>query len=281
MNILIYNKTSYKLSKVITNSYSTSFSLGIKAFAKVYRAPIYAVYAFVRLSDEIVDTFHDFDKKSLLMKFREDTMDAINSGISTNPILNAFQNVVNTYNIEKESINAFLNSMEMDLNNSSYERDKYDTYIYGSAEVVGLMCLKVFCNGDNNKYLELHEPARMLGAAFQKVNFLRDISSDFKERGRIYFPNVHNHLQMNNSNKKKLEEEVQKEFKEALKGIVMLPKGVKLGVYSAYLYYLVLFKKIQRLDINELLKRRIRISNIKKLGLLLKSIVKVRIFKVT
>ena len=281
MNILIYNKTSYKLSKVITNSYSTSFSLGIKAFAKEYRAPIYAVYAFVRLSDEIVDTFHDFDKKSLLMKFREDTMDAINSGISTNPILNAFQNVVNTYNIEKESINAFLNSMEMDLNNSSYERDKYDTYIYGSAEAVGLMCLKVFCNGDNNKYLELHEPARMLGAAFQKVNFLRDISSDFKERGRIYFPNVHNHLQMNNSNKKKLEEEVQKEFKEALKGIVMLPKGVKLGVYSAYLYYLVLFKKIQRLDINELLKRRIRISNIKKLGLLLKSIVKVRIFKVT
>jgi phytoene/squalene synthetase len=255
--------------------------LGIKAFAPEYRDSIYAVYAFVRLADEIVDTFHDFDKKSILIKFRKDTSGAIKSGISTNPILNAFQNVVNKYNIEYELIDAFLNSMEMDLSNSSYGRKEYDTYIYGSAEAVGLMCLKVFCKGDDNKYLELHKPARMLGAAFQKVNFLRDIKSDFKERGRIYFPNVHSLIQMNNTNKKKLEKEVQKEFKEAFKGILKLPKGVKLGVYSAYLYYLVLFKKIQRLDINELLNKRIRISNIKKLGLLLKSIVEVRIFKVT
>lgn len=277
--IQLYHETSFSISKLITKSYSTSFSLGIKAFAKEYQAPIYAVYGFVRLADEIVDSFHDCDKPKLMKNLREETFKAIEEKISTNPVLNSFQIVVNKYKIDLDLIDAFLKSMEMDLDKSSYQRNVYDKYIYGSAEVVGLMCLKVFVNGDEKKYNELIYPAKMLGSAFQKVNFLRDIKSDIVERGRIYLPDVHSTKNINNENKKRLEEEVEKEFHEALKGIYKLPISVKLGVYSAYLYYYVLFKKIKRTDIQNLLKKRIRVSNLYKIILLIKSIFEVKILK--
>jgi 15-cis-phytoene synthase len=279
--ISLYHETAYSMSKKLTKAYSTSFSLGIRAFAKEYRDPIYAVYGYVRIADEIVDSFHDYDKAELMKRFREDTFHAIQDGISTNPILHAFQLVVNKYKIDLKLIDAFLQSMEMDLDNSSYKRNSYDEYIYGSAEVVGLMCLKVFVNGDEEKYRELVHPAKMLGSAFQKVNFLRDIKSDIDERGRIYLPDVHQTLGIDNTNKKRLETEVEKEFHEALKGILKLPYGVKLGVYSAYIYYYVLFKKIQELDVVELLKKRVRISNVKKLLLLLKSYWQIRIIGIS
>ncbi|NMB82611.1 MAG: phytoene/squalene synthase family protein [Ignavibacteria bacterium] len=278
--IQLYHNTSYAISKKLTNVYSTSFSLGIKAFAKEYRDPIYAIYGFVRLADEIVDTFHEYNKAELIKQFRIDTFKAINDGISTNPVLHSFQLVVNQYKIDHSLIDAFLYSMEMDLDKSSYQREVYDTYIYGSAEVVGLMCLKVFVNGDEEKYRELLYPAKMLGSAFQKVNFLRDIKSDIDERGRIYLPDVHKSEGIDDSNKKRLEAEVKEEFHQALKGILKLPIGVKLGVYSAYLYYYVLFKKIERLGVDELLKKRVRISNVTKLFLLVKSYWAIKVVKI-
>ena len=190
MSFQLYKDTSYKISKRLTLSYSTSFSWGIKAFKPEYRDPIFAIYSYVRVADEIVDTFHDFNREELLEKFESDTWEAIEKGISTNPVLQAFQETVNKYKIDHKLIKAFFKSMKMDLSNSFYERDIYDDYIYGSAEVVGLMCLKVFVNGSDEKYDELEHSARMLGAAFQKVNFLRDIKSDIIERGRIYLPDV-------------------------------------------------------------------------------------------
>jgi len=278
--IQLYHDTSFAISKKLTNAYSTSFSLGIKAFSEEYRNPIYAVYGYVRVADEIVDSFHGFDKESLLKNFREETFKAINEKISTNPVLHSFQLVVNKYNIDHSLITAFLDSMEMDLSKSSYQRNVYDKYIYGSAEVVGLMCLKVFVNGDEKKYNELLYPAKMLGSAFQKVNFLRDIKSDIDERGRIYLPDVHSTSYIDDENKKRLEQEVEKEFQEALKGIHKLPIGVKLGVYSAYLYYYVLFRKIKNLDVKKLLAKRVRVSNIHKIMLLVKSFFEVRVLKI-
>jgi phytoene/squalene synthetase len=277
----LFSDTSFKLSKRLTNSYSTSFSWGIKAFSPEYRDYIYAVYGYVRLADEIVDSFHGYNKAELLNNLRKDTWKAIDEGISTNPILQAFQITVNKFNIDKKLIEAFLKSMEMDLSNSSYKRDYYDTYIYGSAEVVGLMCLKVFIHGDQQKYDELKFAAKQLGSAFQKVNFLRDIKSDIQERGRIYLPDVHEEDFITNSSKRKLEDEVENEFRDALIGIMNLPIGVKLGVYSAYLYYYFLFKKIKSLDVDELLNRRVRISNFKKFLLLLKSIIEVKVLRLT
>jgi len=277
----LFSDTSFKLSKRLTNSYSTSFSWGIKAFSPEYRDYIYAVYGYVRLADEIVDSFHGYNKAELLNNLRKDTWKAIDEGISTNPILQAFQITVNKFNIDKELIEAFLKSMEMDLSNSSYKRDYYDTYIYGSAEVVGLMCLKVFIHGNQQKYDELKFAAKQLGSAFQKVNFLRDIKSDIQERGRIYLPDVHEEDFITNSSKRKLEDEVENEFRDALIGIMNLPIGVKLGVYSAYLYYYFLFKKIKSLDVDELLNRRVRISNFKKFLLLLKSIIEVKVLRLT
>lgn len=281
MTLEQYSKTSYKLSKKLTIAYSTSFSWGIKVFKPEFRDPIFAIYSYVRIADEIVDTFHNFNKEQLLKKFEADTWEAIETGISTNPVLQAFQETVNKYKIDHKLIKAFLNSMEMDLSNSSYNREHYDDYIYGSAEVVGLMCLKVFVNGNEKKYLELENPARQLGAAFQKVNFLRDIQSDINERGRIYLPGVHHHELIDNIKKSRLEEEVEQEFKEAFRGIVKLPIAVKLGVYSAYLYYLMLFKKIKRMDVEQLRNRRVRISNPHKFYLLLKSYLQVRVLKTT
>lgn len=278
--IQLYHNTSFAMSKKLTNAYSTSFSLGIRVFAKEYRDPIYAIYGFVRVADEIVDSFHDYNKTDLIKQFRDDTYKAIKDGISTNPVLHAFQLVVNKYKIDHELIDAFLHSMEMDLDKSSYQREIYDTYIYGSAEVVGLMCLKVFVNGDEEKYRELLYPAKMLGSAFQKVNFLRDIKSDIDERGRIYLPDVHQSEGIDDLNKKRLETEVKEEFHQALKGILKLPIGVKLGVYSAYLYYYVLFTKIQQHSVDELLKKRIRISNFTKLALLIKSYWEIKVVKI-
>ena len=281
MSFQLYKDTSYKISKRLTLSYSTSFGWGIKAFKPEYRDPIFAIYSYVRIADEIVDTFHDFDKKELLKKFEADTWEAIEKRISTNPVLQAFQETVNKYNIDLKLIKAFLTSMEMDLSNSSYERGVYDDYIYGSAEVVGLMCLKVFVNGSKEKYDELEHSARMLGAAFQKVNFLRDIKSDIIERSRIYLPGVSEPTFINNANKKELEKEIDKEFHLAFLGIIKLPIAVKLGVYSAYLYYLMLFKKIKRMDVDKLMSKRIRISNIYKLYLLSKSYFEVKLLKTT
>jgi len=281
MNLQQYKDTSYKITKRITVSYSTSFSWGIKAFASEYRDPIFAIYSYVRIADEIVDTFHDFNKAELLKKFEDDTWYAIEKGISTNPVLQAFQETVRKYNIDHSLIKAFLKSMEMDLSNSSYDRNNYNDYIYGSAEVVGLMCLKVFVDGKEDKYNELEYSARMLGAAFQKVNFLRDIQSDINERGRIYLPGVDNYDFIDNSNKSALEREVENEFREAFKGILRLPIKVKLGVYSAYLYYLMLFRKIKKMDVEQLRSNRVRISNWYKFYLLLKSYWEVKLLRTT
>ncbi len=277
----LYHKTSFKISKDVTTSYSTSFSLGIKAFAPTFKDAIYSIYGYVRLADEIVDSFHDHEKEKLLSEFREETYKAIERGISVNPVINSFQNTVNEFNIDLNYVDDFLLSMENDLTNSYYEKNKFDEYIYGSAEVVGLMCLKVFCGKDEMLFNNLIEPAKALGSAFQKVNFLRDIKSDIEERGRIYLPGVSEKVLINNENKKMMEKKIEDEFKSALKGILKLPHGVKLGVYSAYLYYRVLFNKIKKLDVEVLLKRRVRISNFTKLALLLKSLIEVKLLRIS
>jgi 15-cis-phytoene synthase len=277
--VSLYNSTSFEISRIVTSAYSTSFSLGIKAFSQEFRAPIYAVYAYVRLADEIVDSFHDFNKRNLLQKFREETFKAIEEGISTNPVLNAFQLTVKKYNIDHKLITAFLDSMEKDLSKTVYDKYNFDEYIYGSAEVVGLMCLYVFCSGDQQKYNQLYPAAMKLGAAFQKVNFLRDIKDDLEERGRIYIPGVAGEYSFNDEVKRRLEEDVENDFRAALDGILQLPSGVKLGVYSAYLYYYMLFRKIRKLSINDLLKGRVRISNFTKTALLLKSFLKIRVIE--
>jgi phytoene/squalene synthetase len=227
----------------------------------------------VRYSDEIVDTFHTYNKRDLLQGFKNETYKAIEDGISLNPVLHSFQQVVRRYKIEKALIESFLKSMEMDLEGKSYDHNAYSEYIYGSAEVVGLMCLRVFCEGDGEKYEQLKEPARKLGAAFQKVNFIRDIKSDYKDRGRVYFPNV-NFNSFNTDIKAQIEIDIQKDFDEAYAGLMKLPNGAKLGVYLAYIYYLALFKKIKKLPPNKILSERIRISDNRKFYLLLKSYVK-------
>lgn len=277
----LYHNTAYSISKIITNKYSTSFSMGIMAFAPKYRDPVYGIYAFVRLADEIVDTFHDYNKQELLDRFRRDTFSAIADRISLNPVLHAFQKVVNEYSIDHKYITAFLDSMEMDLSNSYYEKQGYDDYIYGSAEVVGLMCLKVFVDGDQQQFDALLEPARALGSAFQKVNFLRDMKSDIEERGRIYLPGVNSSEGIDEINKAKLETEVEREFALALSGIKKLTPGVRMGVYSAYLYYVKLFEKIRSSQVSTLLNKRVRVSNINKFALFMQSMIEVKVLKTT
>jgi len=264
----LYHHTTSECSKLITKRYSTSFSLGIRIMDPKLHKPIYGVYGFVRFADEIVDTFHHHDKKYLLDKFRADTYEAIEKEISLNPVLHAFQMVVHQYGIESELIEAFLDSMEMDLDFSTYSDEKYKHYIYGSAEVVGLMCLRVFCDGDKEEYERLKEPACKLGSAFQKVNFLRDMKSDFEERGRVYFPGV-DYEKFDGKAKKAVEEDIQKDFEEAYKGIKELPVGAKLGVKVAYLYYQNLFRKIKRSNPETIMRTRVRIPTIKKLSLLI------------
>jgi len=264
----LFDKTALECSRLITNRYSTSFSLGIKALEVKYHMPIYGIYGFVRYADEIVDTFHDHDKKALLNHFREETKKAIESKISFNPVLHAFQLVVNKYQIEYSLIDSFLDSMEMDLEKTDYSLQGYKDYIYGSAEVVGLMCLRVFCEGNTEQYQNLKEPACKLGSAFQKVNFLRDMKSDYEERGRTYFPGL-NYQDFDRSAKEYIEADIEKDFNDALEGIKKLPAGARLGVYLAYKYYLKLFLKIKNLSPETIASTRIRIPNVRKFSLLL------------
>ncbi|WP_425392829.1 phytoene/squalene synthase family protein [Ekhidna sp.] len=265
----LFTQTAFDCSKLITKTYSTSFSLGIRTLHSRYHDSIYAIYGFVRYADEIVDTFHDFDKSELLNRFKKDTYTAISEGISLNPVLHSFQKVVNKYDIDHELIEAFLVSMEMDLSKTDYADPDYQKYIYGSAEVVGLMCLKVFLDGDETRYQELLAPAKHLGSAFQKVNFLRDIKSDYDERGRVYFPGV-DFERFSYDEKKEIEADIKQDFQKALVGIKKLPKGVRAGVYLAYIYYTVLFKKITRLSPERIKSERIRVPNVRKLFLLVK-----------
>lgn len=269
----LYNKTCLECSKLITNRYSTSFSLGIRVFDKRFRGPIYAIYGFVRFADEIVDTFHDFSKAELLERFWEDTYRAIDEKISLNPVLHAFQETVHEYNIERELIDAFLRSMEMDLHFNTYDPNLYEEYIYGSAEVVGLMCLRVFCEGDDEMYRRLKAPARSLGSAFQKINFLRDMASDFDDRGRVYFPGV-DFTKFTPEDKINIEADIKKDFDDAYKGIIQLPKGVRLGVYLAYVYYTNLFQKIKQSPAERVTQERIRVADGKKMYLLFSSAVR-------
>lgn len=269
----LYDQISRQSSKIITRSYSTSFSLGIYLLKPELRSPIYSIYGFVRVADEIVDTFHEYPKQEMLDEFWADTYKAIDRGISTNPVLNSFQEVVNEYQIPRKLIDTFLKSMKMDLQKTEYTKTGYEEYILGSAEVVGLMCLKVFVNGDKKQYEELKPYAMKLGSAFQKINFLRDLKDDFGEMGRIYFPGV-SMDRFDQLTKKEIEEDIAKDFEQGLEGIRRLPASSRLGVYVAYVYYVKLFKKIRNLDANRILEERIRIPNGVKMMLLAKSYVR-------
>ncbi len=269
----LFDATTLECSKLITQRYSTSFTLGIKTLHPRFHDPIYAIYGFVRFADEIVDTFHEHDKASLLNRFRQETYQALEERISLNPVLHAFQMVVHQYQIDRSFIDAFLNSMAMDLDDHLYDCDLYKEYIYGSAEVVGLMCLRVFCEGDGAMFDRLKEGACALGAAFQKVNFLRDIRSDYHDRGRVYFPKV-DYLSFCNQDKEEIEAEIQQDFDKAYQGILNLPRGARLGVYLAYIYYLKLFKKIKQLPAAHILEERVRVPDNTKLALLVGSYIK-------
>ncbi|MFB9862342.1 phytoene/squalene synthase family protein [Rufibacter immobilis] len=269
----LFDTTTLECSKLITQRYSTSFTLGIKTLHPRFHDPIYAIYGFVRFADEIVDTFHTHDKAGLLERFRQETYQALEEKISLNPVLHAFQLVVHRYHVDRSYIDAFLHSMEMDLEDYVYDCDLYKEYIYGSAEVVGLMCLRVFCEGNEELFERLKEPACALGAAFQKVNFLRDIRSDFHDRGRVYFPKV-DFLKFCNQDKEEIEADIQADFDRAYQGILGLPKGARLGVYLAYIYYLKLFKKIKGLPAAHILAERVRVPDNTKLALLLSSYIR-------
>ena len=266
----LFDNVSVQCSKLTTRTYSTSFSLGIYFLKNKLRNPIYSIYGFVRFADEIVDSFEGYDKKRLLEKFKVETFEAIEYRISLNPILNSFQQVVHQYNISHDLIETFLKSMEMDLEKVNYTSEKYNEYILGSAEVVGMMCLHVFTEGNKNLYEELKPFAMKLGAAFQKINFLRDMKADYQILGRTYFPNV-DMTRFSSSTKLKIENEIEQDFKEALIGIKKLPSSSKGGVYLAYVYYKSLFKKIKKVPAQKILSERIRISNGEKFGLMLKS----------
>ncbi len=266
----LFDKVSDSASRITTRSYSTSFSLGILCIHKRLRKAIYNIYGFVRFADEIVDTFHEYDKRTLLEEFKVDTYKAIERGISTNPILNSFQHVVNEYNIEHELIDCFLHSMEKDLEETGHDRCSYDEYILGSAEVVGLMCLHVFTEGDQEMYEMLKPSAMRLGAAFQKVNFLRDLKDDYESLGRTYFPGVEM-SQFSAIEKMKIEKEIEEDFAAAMEGVRKLPDSSRFGVYVACVYYMRLFRKIKSLPSDKILQKRIRIPNYQKLSLLFTS----------
>ena len=259
----LFHEVSSLCSKITTQKYSTSFSSSIRLLHKDLHEPIYHIYGFVRFADEIVDTFHEHDKKTLLEEFKIETYASISRGISLNPILHSFQQVVNKYGIEEELIDAFFTSMEWDLTKQQYDEAGYNTYIYGSAEVVGLMCLHVFCEGNKNQYQQLKPYAQALGAAFQKVNFLRDVKADAETLQRTYFPGV----DFNNftpAMKQQIEDDIQQDFKKAYEGIIQLPIKARFGVYVAYKYYLSLFRKIKRARPARLLESRVRIPNYSK-----------------
>jgi phytoene synthase len=268
----VFDEVSIKCSKIVTKQYSTSFSLAVKMLDKSIRNAIYSIYGFVRFSDEIVDSFHEYDKEALINDFEKDYYRALESRISLNPILNSFQHTVKEYEIDNDLIQAFLTSMKLDLKKSEYTDTEYNEYIYGSADVVGLMCLKVFVKGNQEEYDSLEESAMKLGSAFQKVNFLRDLKDDYEELNRSYFPNV-DVKNLNNESKKMIIKEIEEDFKNALIGIKKLPKDAKFGVYTAYIYYLSLLKKLKRTPAEEIIKTRIRISNTFKMLLLIKSFI--------
>lgn len=259
----LFDELSYSVSKMTTKKYSTSFSLGILALKPSIRSAIYAIYGYVRLADEIVDSFYGYDKEKLLNRFKVDTENALAEGISLNPILQSFQETVHKYQIDKALIDQFLHSMEMDLQKIDYNLELYNEYIYGSAEVVGLMCLQVFTDGSKEKYEELKPYAMKLGSAFQKINFLRDLKDDYQLLGRTYFPNIDMNV-FNNQVKFEIEKEIEQEFEEALIGIKKLPASSLFGVYLAYKYYIYLFKKIRKKSSKDILNNRIRVPDYQK-----------------
>ena len=259
----LYDRVCAECSVLTTKAYSTSFSLGIRFLGEQLRQPVYSIYGYVRFADEIVDTFHHKDKSTLFERFKADTNLALEEGISLNPILHAFQQVFHQYSLDKNHVDLFLQSMEWDLKRADYDRVGFEQYIVGSAEVVGLMCLKVFVNGDQSEYERLRPFAERLGAAFQKINFLRDIKADFQEMGRSYFPNL-DMTSFDEQTKSIIEDEIEADFKEAYKGIIELPRSSRLGVYIAYIYYLRLFQKIRSLPSERILEERIRIPNSRK-----------------
>lgn len=269
----LFDSVSIRTSRMTTKAYSTSFSLGILGLDKKYHDPIYAIYGFVRFADEIVDTFEDYPQKELLERFWKDTYLALDEKISLNPILNSFQQVVNAFNIDRDLIETFLKSMEMDLYKNDYDEEGYKAYILGSAEVVGLMCLKVFVDGDEKRYQELKKPAMQLGSAFQKINFLRDLHADYHALGRTYFPGVDLN-EFNERVKAEIEADIDIDFNAGYEGIKQLPKGARFGVYIAYVYYYSLFKKICNTHADIILNERVRISNKRKYGLFLSSYVR-------
>lgn len=267
----LFDQLSFRTSRMVTQRYSTSFSLGILGLHRRLHNPIYAVYGFVRFADEIVDTFHDYPKEELLAQFKIDTYKAIDQRISLNPILNSFQEVVHTYNIELELIETFLKSMEMDLNpHQEYDQSKYEEYILGSAEVVGLMCLRIFTEGNEEKYQNLKGNAMKLGSAFQKINFLRDLSADYHYLGRTYFPEVDLN-QFTEEDKLQIQKDIEADFKAGFEGIKALPKDARFGVYIAYVYYYALFRKIKRTCAKTIFSERIRIPNRRKYRLFVSS----------
>lgn len=263
----LYRKNNLDCSRITTQNYSTSFSLGVRMLSPKFRKGIYSIYGFVRYADEIVDTFFEQNQQEIFNEFKEETFKAIERKFSINPILDSFQEAVWKYGIDRKLIDAFLLSMEMDLYQSNYDPKQLETYIYGSAEVVGLMCLRVFYFEEPDKYDKLVEPARKLGAAFQKVNFLRDAQDDFENKGRVYFEDIDfNHFDA--LTKAKIEQEIEQDFHEAYQGIKALKKEVRFGVYMAYIYYLRLFWKIKKAQPSQILKQRYRVSNTKKMYLL-------------
>ncbi|MFD2599146.1 phytoene/squalene synthase family protein [Sphingobacterium corticis] len=268
----LFDELSFQVSKATTEKYSTSFSLGILALDSSIRPAIYAIYGYVRLADEIVDSFHSYDKQRLLARFKEQTYQSLEEKISLNPILQSFQETVHRYDIDVALIEQFLHSMEMDLNPTEYNTEKYKEYILGSAEVVGLMCLQVFVNGDKAMYRLLKPYAMKLGSAFQKINFLRDLKDDYEVLGRTYFPNVDMAV-FDNNIKSTIESDIHAEFQEALIGIKKLPVSARFGVYLAYKYYLSLFKKIRRTPAQRIMSERIRIPNGQKVSLMMQSYV--------
>jgi len=269
----LFDELSFSVSKLTTEKYSTSFSLGIMALKPAIRPAIYSIYGYVRLADEIVDSFHEYDKTVLLNRLKKETHQALQEGISLNPIMQAFQETVSRYQIDHQLIDQFLNSMEMDLHQIEYNSELYQEYIFGSAEVVGLMCLQVFTDGNKEKYEALKPYAMKLGSAFQKINFLRDLKDDYQLLGRTYFPNIDMNV-FDNSVKLQIEKEIEAEFKYALIGIRKLPPSSRFGVYLAYKYYLSLFHKIKRKSSNDILSKRIRVPNSQKAYVAFKSYIR-------
>lgn len=269
----IFDKVSYECSKTVTESYSTSFALATRMLAPSIRKDIYNIYGFVRFADEIVDTFHNYDKQELFKAFEEDLERALENKISLNPILNSFQHTYHEYGIPKHLVDSFMKSMRMDLTKKDYRtQQEYKEYIYGSADVVGLMCLRVFVKGDNQQYEDLKESAMALGSAFQKVNFLRDLKADYEDLSRSYFPNT-NLLELDEQSKARIVQEIKDDFAMGLEGIVKLPHEAKFGVYTAYKYYYKLLQKLQRTPSLQIKNTRIRVPNYQKFGLLAKSYV--------